>query len=136
MAGNITVTVRGPLFDSDPEGVVQAALEDLTASIANQGQAIIKSKAAKFNKSGRGGSGAAADAVTTRVESTTAVITGQSSKGEAWWPWLEGTSKRNQSTRFKGYFTFRLATGVMRKRMRAQAPKVIAGACAKLGGDQ
>ena len=30
-------------------------------------------------------------------------------------PWLEGTSKRNQSTRFKGYHLFRRTTAKMRK---------------------
>ena len=39
-------------------------------------------------------------------EGETVVTSGLASYG----PWLEGTGSRNQTTRFKGYFSFRLAT--------------------------
>ena len=134
MAGNVTVKIKGPLFDGAPSDVVRAALEDVTESVAHQGSSIIKAKAQKFNKSGRGGTGAAANSVTYRTKSLTAIVEGKSEKGVVWWPWLEGTSKRNESTRFRGYHAFRLATNIMRKRMRSEAEKAVAEACERLGG--
>lgn len=35
-------------------------------------------------------------------------------------PWLEGTGSRNRTTRFKGYFTFR----IIREKLRAKAHQV------------
>ena len=66
--------IRGPLFDGAPSDVVRAALEDVTESVAHQGSSIIKAKAQKFNKSGRGGTGAAANSVTYRTKSLTAIV--------------------------------------------------------------
>src|SRR5580698_10083418 len=100
MAGGVTVKIKGPLFDSAPADVVRVTLEEVTESVAKQGAAIIKSKAAKWNVSGRGGTGAAAQSVTFRTASTTAIVEGRSTRGKVWWPWLEGDSKRNKSTRF------------------------------------
>jgi hypothetical protein len=133
MAG-VTVKIKGPLFDSAPATQVRVALEELTASVAKQGAGVIKSKAGKFNVSGRGGTGAAAQAVTSRTEGTTAIVEGRSDRGKVWWPWLEGTSKRNRSTRFRGYHAFKLATNIMRKRMRTEAEKVMADVTERLGG--
>jgi hypothetical protein len=128
------VVVRGPLFDGHPYEVVQAGLEGVSAAVAKQGAAIIKSKAKKFNVSGRGGTGAAANAVTVRTASTTSLVEGQSARGLVWWPWLEGTSKRNTGNRFRGYHAFRLATNIMRKRARTTAAKAMTEVTAKLGG--
>lgn len=43
-------------------------------------------------------------------------------------PWLEGTSKRNQTTRFKGYSSFRLTAQWLNK----QAPDIVREQAAKL----
>ncbi len=37
-------------------------------------------------------------------------------RGVIYGPWLEGTSRRNQETRFKGYSSFRRATASMKQR--------------------
>lgn len=134
MSGSVTVKVTGPLFDGAPADEARAALREVTEAVASQGAAIIRTKAKKFNVSGRGGTGAAAAAVSSRSKGDAAIVEGTSTKGQVWWPWLEGTSKRNQSTRFKGYHAFRLATGVMRKRLRSEASKAMAEVAEKLGG--
>jgi hypothetical protein len=41
-------------------------------------------------------------------------------RGVTWGPWLEGTSRRNQSTRFKGYHLFRKT----RQELQRQAPGI------------
>lgn len=40
-------------------------------------------------------------------------------------PWLEGTGSRNKTTRFKGYFTFRLIAVKLQARAAAVCDKII-----------
>lgn len=40
-------------------------------------------------------------------------------------PWLEGTGSRNKSTRFKGYFTFRLIAAQLQARAKAICESVL-----------
>ncbi len=42
-------------------------------------------------------------------------------RGIVYGPWLEGTSERNRTTRFKGYKAFRLA----RQRVKARVPQLV-----------
>ena len=44
-----------------------------------------------------------------------ATIAAPQIKGVTWGPWLEGTSKRNSSTRFKGYHLFRQTRQALQK---------------------
>ena len=56
-----------------------------------------------------------------------------SDQGYIYVPWLEGTSNRNQSTRFKGYGTFRKAKLLVKKRVPELLAKRIAAFTAKYG---
>lgn len=49
-------------------------------------------------------------------------------------PWLEGISERNESTRFKGYATFRLMTGQLNRSAAALAEAIIDPYLARMGG--
>ena len=40
-------------------------------------------------------------------------------------PWLEGTGSRNKTTRFKGYFTFRLIAAQLQRRAAVICEKII-----------
>lgn len=51
-------------------------------------------------------------------------------------PWLEGTSERNQSTRFKGYHTFRLMTTQLVRSSVFLAEDVIDPYLARMGGQR
>ena len=57
----------------------------------------------------------------------------ESGKGYIYGPWLEGTSQRNQSTRFKGYGTFRKVKLWVKKRVPELLAKRIATFTAKYG---
>lgn len=46
--------------------------------------------------------------------------------GVIYGPWLEGTGSRNRTTRFKGYWTFRYVTQLVRGRADAIARRVLA----------
>jgi uncharacterized protein YodC (DUF2158 family) len=110
------VTLKGPLFD----GAASAAAKDFTDSIAHEiaeiGRDWIKLDTQRMTKSGSD-TGQAAEGVKLSGGNGAWVISGGISKGKYAWPWLEGESKRNQSTGFKGYHTFRRT----RLRLRKQA---------------
>ena len=110
--------------------------EAITEAAARQGAAIIKTKAKKFNVSGRGkgAAGASVASVSYRVADMQAVVTGTSKKGEVWWPWLEGTSKRNRSTRFKGYHTFFRTRLRLARELQALIAPQLAAYLRKMGG--
>lgn len=48
-------------------------------------------------------------------------------------PWLEGVSKRNAATRFKGYFTFRRVTQAVQTKVNEIAQKALSR---RIGGDR
>jgi hypothetical protein len=54
-------------------------------------------------------------------------------RGIVYGPWLEGTSSRNATTRFKGYASFRKATQVAQKLAPAIVARVVARNLGRLG---
>lgn len=128
------IRVYGPLWDGEADAAIKAWLDDTTAKLAHQGEEIIKSKARRFNRSHRGGTGRAADHVRAHKVSESWFITGDNNRGVVWWPWLEGTSRRNQTTRFKGYHVFRLTRAILRKRMKNVAQDELDAWIGRMGG--
>lgn len=55
-------------------------------------------------------------------------------RGIVYGPWLEGTSRRNQTTKFKGYASFRKARDVVEGRAPEMAGQVVARNMHRLGG--
>ena len=112
----------GPLFDGAAERAVYEWLDEVKLEVGHIGADWIKIEALAFDKSGRGGTGRAAEAVTvTPFGAFNDVrIFGGMIAGEVWWPWLEGISRRNASTKFPGYHTFRRT----RLRLRRYAPEL------------
>ncbi|MGH3402671.1 MAG: hypothetical protein ACRDRJ_09215 [Streptosporangiaceae bacterium] len=110
------VILSGPLFDGTADAAARDFVNSLAAEVAAIGRDWIKLDTQRMDKSGRGGTGAAAGGVQLTGSGGSYTISGGIRKGEYAWPWLEGTSKRNESTGFKGYHTFRRT----RLRMRTQ----------------
>lgn len=110
-------SVSGPLFDGRADRAVYDLLDAIKKDVAETGRDWIKTDAEGMDKSGRGGTGrAAAHVGAVRVGAFNDWrIRGDSRQGETWWPWLEGTSKRNEKTRFKGYHTFRSNRNKLRR---------------------
>lgn len=121
--GTVTARIRvtGPLADGRADAALDSFRRDLEETLARQGESIVRDKANRMNKSGRGLTGRAAAHVHARNEGGSWAVVGTSEAGQAWWPWLEGTSKRNYTTRFKGYHTFRLVRGILDKRAQRVA---------------
>lgn len=133
MAGNVTVRVHGPLFDGQADAALTQWLDTTRRDLADQAAAIVRSKAARMNKTGRGGTGRAAAAVQVTYGAVP-VVTGHSSRGSVWWPWLEGTSRRNTTTPFRGYHAFRTARMVTQARAKKLAEAKLAGYLPRMGG--
>jgi len=98
------VIVSGPLFDGRADAAVTAWLDDTKKDLASTAADMLR--AFPMDKTGRarGGFQSNINAVSRGPDQ---VITGPTIRGVAWTPWLEGTSQRNNSTRFKGYRLFR-----------------------------
>jgi hypothetical protein len=103
----VTVDVSGPLSDGRAEGATERFVRKATTKLGETGRDWIRIEALGFDISGRGGTGRAAAGVLLFERDYGALIFGEMKEGEVWWPWLEGVSERNRTTRFKGYHTFR-----------------------------
>lgn len=131
------VVIKGPLFDGRADEAAREFTDKLAREVAEIGVTWIKVEAHGMDRSGRGGTGKAAGGVEGPIGSGgTYVIKGGIRKGEYAWPWLEGTSKRNQSTRFKGYHTFRRTRLRMRKQVTPYAQTLLERYLLMMGGSE
>jgi hypothetical protein len=103
----IHVDASGPLFDGRGEAAIARFKDAAARKLADTGRDWIRIAAMEMDRSGRGGTGRAAQGVIIYERDVGYAIFGEQTEGVVWWPWLEGTSQRNRSTRFKGYHTFR-----------------------------
>lgn len=128
------VILEGPLFTGEAAAAAREFTAALAREIAEIGQTWIKVEAHGFDRSGRGGTGAAADGVQLAGEGASYVISGGIREGEYSWPWLEGTSRRNQTTGFGGYKTFRRTRLRMRRQVTPFAQEQLTAYLARMGG--
>ncbi len=115
------VKVSGPLFNGQAQAAAAKAVRAIQDKLAAEGR---KMAAAALSGSIRVPHTGRAVGDITITDTSMVVQTGKYtmpvtvSEGEtvvtsglaSYGPWLEGTGSRNQTTRFKGYFSFRLAT--------------------------
>jgi hypothetical protein len=130
------VKISGPLFDGQAEEAAARFCAEITKEIAEYGQFMIKMDTQRMDKSARGGTGRAAEGVQLTGAGTSYTIRGGIREGESDWPWLEGTSKRNASTGFKGYGSFRRARLRLRKTGAAIADLRLKEFIAAMGGGE
>jgi hypothetical protein len=132
----VYMTRSGPLFDGRADEAVKQWLDDTKKEVADIGADWIRIAAEAMNKSGRGGTGHAAEAVTvTRFGTFNDVrIFGGMVKGRVWWPWLEGDSPRNIGSKFKGYHVFRLTRLRLRRYVTPIAQQRLAEFIGRMGG--
>src|SRR5262249_19747313 len=104
---DIHVRASGPIFEGRAPALIDEFMHRATLRLAETGRDWIRIDANEMDRSGRGGTGRAAAGVQLDPFDHGWVISGGIREGEYAWPWLEGTSKRNRTTRFGGYHTFR-----------------------------
>lgn len=127
------VKLEGPIFTGEAAQAAEEFTADLAKTIAEIGKVWIQVEAHGFDKSGRN-TGAAADGVELIGQGRDWVIRGGIRAGSYSWPWLEGESKRNQSTQFKGYHTFRRTRGRLRRQMTPVAQQLLDEFIVRMGG--
>lgn len=132
----ITTTSQfaGAFFNGRMEYYIQQYCRAVENDLADIGRDWIAIDAMAMDRSGRGGTGRAAEGVRVIRSNLESRIWGDMKQGEVWWPWLEGVSKRNNATRFKGYHTFRSTRFKLNKYALPFAQKKIRVYLPKMGG--
>lgn len=131
---HITVKAEGPLFDGRAVAASHEFLNKATQRLAETGRDWIMIDANAMDRSGRGGTGRAAAGVLIYDRGDGRAIFGEMNAGQVWWPWLEGTSKRNRSTRFGGYHTFRKTRQRLADHLQDIVRPLLDEFLAKIGG--
>jgi hypothetical protein len=115
----VKVTQRGPIFDGRARAAVDAYQDDAKRQVAQEGvnEVHVTLGAVLRNPTGYYES----QIVTDRQSEVWTVTDG----GVVYGPWLEGVSSRNNSTRFKGYATFRRVAQRLNNRAGSLAEQVL-----------
>jgi hypothetical protein len=125
--------VSGPLADGEADKAAQDWAKNTTQALADKGVEILRNW--PMNKTGRA-RGAFENALKTeRISPTETRIPGPMERGVVWSPWLEGTSKRNDSTGFKGYGLFRKTRLQLQKMAPQIAQAELEKVLPRMGGD-
>lgn len=139
----VRTSARGPLFDGLAAEALDRWANATGEELASQGQSEIRRRALLMHRSalpghrwpGRVNTGEAARHVRVYSSRTSAwKISGESEAGITWWPWLEGVSRRNMTTRFKGYHTFRVVKNQLQRKARAVGEAVLRRMLPDMGG--
>ena len=136
MAGTFKLEVRpevtGPLANGDAERALQDWAQNTAKALGDEGVKLLA--AFPMDKTGRARGGFQAN-LKVLQDGPQATIPAPMIRGVTWGPWLEGTSKRNSSTRFKGYHLFRKT----RQQLQKMAPDIgqaeLDKIMPRLGGD-
>jgi hypothetical protein len=137
MAGSfkveISADVGGPFMHADIGAALDGWAKDVAKELGDEGVRILKAWHFKGGGHSHSGGGFQAN-LKVLQRGPVARIPGPAIKGVVWSPWLEGVSKRNSSTRFKGYGLFRKTAARLRKHAPQVAERELAKIMPKLGG--
>jgi len=136
MAGSFKIEVQadvtGPIADGTADSALQEWARNTAKALGDEGVKLLREF--PMNKTGRARGGFQAN-LKVLQNGPEARIPAPMITGVTWGPWLEGTSKRNESTRFKGYHLFRKTRQELQRRApeigQAELDKVMP----RLGGD-
>ena len=150
MAGSFRVEAdvegHGPLFTGEADKLLKEWARNTAKALADEGAE--KLRAWNFDKgvrgrdargrftheaSGRSRGGFRAN-INVITDGPVARIPGPMITGVVWAPWLEGTSKRNNSTGFKGYHMFRDTAKGLRERASEVGQDELDKILPRLGG--
>lgn len=124
---------HGPIFDGKAEEAAHRVVDLAKQDLAEEGAAMLRGWDPRMVRSGRH-TGAFAENIHVTTRGRALVIPGPMIKGTTWAPWLEGTSKRNRDSRFKGYHLFRRTAAALRARARAVTQKRLDEYLGQMGG--
>lgn len=135
MAKSLKVTAYvnsgGPLFEGRAPEILARFEADARQAIADRGVELLR--AVKMDTTGRA-HGGFQENLHTVTRGATVAIPGPMITGVVWTPWLEGVSKRNDSTSFKGYRLFRSTRAQLDREAAGIAEKRLPPYLHELGG--
>jgi len=99
------VIVKGPLWDGEADMAVNRWLQDTRRKVADH--AVDELRSFPMDKTGRARGGFQANIHRVTRMGDVEAIPGPKIRGVVFTPWLEGVSRRNERSRFKGYHLFR-----------------------------
>lgn len=114
----IDCMVSGPLADGRAIDAAEKWAEGTSQALGDEAVKMLRDF--PMNKTGRARGGFEGLLKTERRSPSETRVTGPQQRGVAWASWLEGTSKRNESTHFKGYHLFRKT----RAELQDKAPEI------------
>ena len=130
----ISAEVKGPLADGSGAHALDQWSQNVAKRLGDEGVKALK--AWPFKGGGHGDSEGGFQANLNVLQNgPIARIKGPMITGVTWSPWLEGTSKRNESTRFHGYHLFRKTAQQLRKLSTEIGQQELDKILPKLGGD-
>lgn len=111
--------MSGPLFDGRAAAAARGMTQDIEQAVAQEAEAEVQRLLASSlqHPTGRYQSSIRVERQGGQVE--------VNDGGVVYGPWLAGTSSRNQTTRFKGYQTWRRATAALSGRVDEIARPVV-----------
>jgi hypothetical protein len=124
------VDVRGPLFDGRDGPIMRRFFKDAKKIVADKGVIYVRERLGRRAKDPTGAFSAAVQVHDYAKGRTIQAAYPQVLYG----PWLEGTSTRNGSTRFKGYKMFRLSRLQLRREVSGLIQDRYDAAVAELNG--
>jgi hypothetical protein len=123
----LEVKMTGPFFAKNPPAVIQRAVRDGLQDIVDRGMDLLADMAKPrpggvYLTVAQAGRGRASTGHFRRsMHGEVKRNVGRIYNNVIYGPWLEGTSSRNQTTRFKGYAMFRRTKGQVDK----EAPDIL-----------
>lgn len=125
----VKVTLSGPLFDGRAQRVLNELPDDIAKALGEEGKRRVLSG---LDATLRKPTGAYRKRITLYGP-----VGGQARVHDQmgiYGPWLEGTGKRNRTTRFKGYRNFRNTLKTLRSAAKPLSRDVIARRLPEMGG--
>jgi hypothetical protein len=124
----VIVRALGPLVDGSAPGIIRAWSDEVKKDIAQEG--VNRLKAFTMDKSGRATGHYQSEIQTSNLSYNDIRIHDPVVYG----PWLEGSSNRNRSTRFKGYRLWRKTAQALEEDAPKIAGRRMPELIARLGG--
>jgi hypothetical protein len=126
----VKVTLRGPVLNGKTRGLLRPYLDRAVDEVADLGVNQIRAVLGSRLKHPTGYYESRVQTDRSRGMGSRVITDG----GVVYGPWLEGTSHRNQTTRFKGYRAFRRTRTRLRKLGDPIVNRLINQFVARLGG--
>lgn len=123
----VTVRLSGPILDGQAADAVRGFLDDATREVGRVGADDVGLQLIRVLKNPTGFY--ESNIRWERAQDDMVVHDNKVVYG----PWLEGVSSRNQTTRFRGYHTFRLVAQALRRKAPQIAERVLRRYMGRLG---